>query len=70
MLCEAAIMETFEDSDEVSIRSCGEPAVTILKALIGPQAGQEHSSCRFHSDCFLRDYPEGFELVKDLEQAN
>jgi len=69
MLCEAAVLEPDPRSDGYIMRSCGQPAVKIMKLTEGPQAGTEHPACRFHFEEMAKDFPDCFEIVKDFDNV-
>jgi hypothetical protein len=67
MLCEAAVVDEKTITDEgFDVRSCGLPAVKIMRLTAGPQAGEEHPACQRHFEEMAKDFSDCFEIVKEF----
>lgn len=68
MLCEAAVVDMRSiNAGGFDLRSCGKPAVKILKLTGGPQEGEAHPACQQHFEELAKDFPDNFEVVEDLD---
>jgi hypothetical protein len=67
MFCEAAVIDEKTITEKgFDVRSCGKPAVKIMRLTAGPQAGEEHPACLQHFEEMAREFQDCFEIVKEL----